>query len=257
MQILLTRNVLNYFGLTDSTGNIARMDLILQLLAGRLKAAYGGNLARHFREDFFLVNSKIRPFNADALVLKLALPFFTETEEFEVTRGPVCGWSDFNPCFTCHTGVLTGGDKTLLDTQLGTVTVLCPSDHQLYRVRYMAGFEEDENGVLDLPAEIVAELYPMIEAQWNTMCGEDDESCNTCGTDNPAVLLKVQANTMLFRFLPHAMSCIATREVSEENAEVMTDENTMPDTVVAPDNGTINDPDVDVGLPSDEEEEVA
>ena len=207
-----------YFGLPDSAGNLERMNEILAAVTARLAAAYCGELGTHYREDFFIVNSRVRPYNADSLYLKLTLPFVTDSEEFEITHAPICGWSDFNPCFTCcHGSALTNGDKVFLDTKLGVATVLCPCDMRLYRVRYMAGFETSDEGIVQLPPELRTEMAPLIESRWNALCSDEDEECNTCNSSDPAVMVKFQSNNLLFRFLPAAVSPVHTRLVPEDD----------------------------------------
>lgn len=229
MQILSPSDALTYFGLPDSAGNLERMEVVIGGVEQRLMAAYGDHLLQHQREDFFLVNSRVRPFNADALALKLHLPFVTDTESFEISHGPLCGWSDFNPCFSCCSGkALTNGDKVLLDECMGVVTVLCPCDKQLYRVRYQAGFPEVD-GTIQLPSQLLAEIHPMIEVRWNALCEGEDDECKKCGTGDPAVLMRHQSNVLLYRFLPSAHSPIHSRVVPEEEAAPIEDATAMGD----------------------------
>ena len=237
MQIITPQESLAYFGLLDSTGNIERMQSIIDQVQTKLQAAYSGQLLSHLREDFFMVSSRVRPFDRNLLLLKLRLPFFTETDEFEIKRGPICSVNDFNPCFTCCTGI-TDGDGHFVDTDLGTVSVLCPCDEQMYRVRYRAGFEVVDD-ILQLPEAIKLELMPLIEIAWNALCADgDDDECNTCGTQVPAVMLKVQSNPMLFRFLPHAYAAVGSRPVRLEEdpdaVDVMADTDPDPDVAIAP-----------------------
>ena len=105
----------------------------------------------------------------------------------------------------------------------------------MYRVRYTAGFKEDDAGILQLPPEIATEVYPLVEYRWNAMCSDEDDKCNTCGTDEPAIALKLQTGRLLFRFLPFGYSHVASRIVlpevePETDSEVTAD----PDGVMPP-----------------------